>query len=78
MKLERHIQAGQFKARCLQLMDEVNDKHHTFIITKHGKPVAMLVPVDDAPKDAFGCLKGTITIQGDILEPIDSGWEANE
>lgn len=78
MKLEHPIPAGKFKAQCLQLMDEVKEKHLSFVITKHGKPVAMLVPVDETPKDAFGCLKGTVTIRGDILEPINSSWEANE
>ena len=38
------IPAGEFKAKCLKLMDEVQQLHHAIVITKYGKPVAMLVP----------------------------------
>ena len=72
------IQAGEFKAKCLQLMDEVNEKHVSFTITKHGKPVAKLVPLDKASKSAFGCLKNTVSIQEDIIGPIDIEWDADK
>lgn len=72
------IQAGNFKAKCLQLMDEVNEKHISIIITKHGKPVAKLMPIEESPVDFFGCLKNTVTVKGDIVAPIDIDWEANE
>lgn len=72
------IQAGEFKAKCLQLMDDVNEKHIVITITKHGKPVAKLVPIDTTPISSFGCLKGTVTIKGDIIAPIDSEWDANQ
>ncbi|TAK76652.1 MAG: type II toxin-antitoxin system Phd/YefM family antitoxin [Gammaproteobacteria bacterium] len=78
MKTSYSIQAGNFKAKCLQLMDEVHDKHISITITKHGKPIAKLIPIDETPLDLFGCLKNTITIQGDITAPIDVSWEANE
>ena len=71
------IQAGHFKAKCLQIMDEVQEKHMTIIITKHGKPVAKLSPIDDKPVDLFGCLKDTVTIKKDIIAPIDVEWESN-
>ena len=69
------IQAGSFKAQCLQLMDEVKEKHITITITKHGKPVAKLVPIEENNEDFFGCLKGTATITGDIVAPLDVKWE---
>jgi prevent-host-death family protein len=72
------IKAGDFKAKCLQLMDEVNEKHISIIITKHGKPVAKLTPIEAIPVDFFGCLKNIITIQKDIISPIDVTWESNE
>lgn len=71
------IQAGEFKAKCLQIMDEVDEKHISFVITKHGKPVARLVPIDKRPRTAFGCLKNTVSIQEDIIAPIDARWEAD-
>jgi len=73
------IPAGQFKARCLELMDQVNEKRVEFIITKRGKPVARLapVPVRQKRRDLFGCMKGTVTILGDIISPLDDKWEAD-
>jgi len=72
------IPAGKFKTKCLQLMDEVHNSHISLTITKHGKPVAMLVPLDDTPPSFFGCLKGTVTINDDIIAPIDVIWEADK
>lgn len=73
------IGAGQFKAKCLQLMDEVMEKNISITITKHGKAVAKLVPIENKPSESsFGCLKGSVTIVGDIISPIDVAWEANE
>jgi prevent-host-death family protein len=72
------IQAGEFKAKCLQIMDEVDEKHISFTITKHGKPVAKLVPVDSTTKSAFGCLKNTVSIQGNIIAPIENDWDADQ
>ena len=72
------IQAGEFKAKCLQLMDEVNEKHISFTITKHGKPIARLIPIDSTLKSAFGCLKDSVSIQEDIISPIDVKWESDQ
>lgn len=72
------IQAGAFKAQCLQLMNEVNEKHISIIITKHGVPIAKLAPIDDTPVDFFGCLKNTVAIKKDITAPINVEWEANK
>jgi len=72
------IQAGVFKAKCLDLMDKVYEQHISIIITKHGKPVAKLVPIEETSIDFFGCLKDTVTIKGDIINPIEASWEAHE
>lgn len=45
---ERLIKASEFKARCLALLDEVAQSHTSLVVTKHGKPVARLVPLDEA------------------------------
>lgn len=71
------IAAGEFKAKCLKLMDQVQRTKKPITITKRGKPIAQLVPIDVARKEAFGCLKGTIKIVGDIVSPIDVEWDAN-
>jgi len=66
------IPAGAFKAHCLAIMDEVQTKHQAVVITKRGKPVAKLVPVETEKDDIFGFLKGKgkIEIKGDIVSPI--------
>ena len=71
------IGAGEFKAKCLKLMDKINKSHEEIVITKHGKPVARLVPAEPVEtKPAFGFLKESITIYGDITEPVDEDWDA--
>ena len=69
--------AGVFKAKCLAVMDEVQAKREPVTITKHGKPVAKLVPVEPGEeRDSFiGAYKGKIKILGDIESPIPaSEW----
>jgi prevent-host-death family protein len=70
-----HIAAAEFKANCLRLMDEVARRRSPIIITKRGKPVAKLVPIEEQQVDLFGYMAGTAKICGDIVEPIDAGWE---
>lgn len=69
------ISAGQFKAKCLKLMDEVRDRREEVVITKRGKPVARLVPCDEKPTHLFGCMKGTVTILGDVVSPTGEKWD---
>jgi prevent-host-death family protein len=70
------IAAGEFKAKCLKLMDEVAQKRKTLVITKHGKPVVQLIPVPAERVDPFGSMKGSVIWEGDIISPIDVEWEA--
>ena len=73
-----HCKAGEFKAKCLKLMDFVKESKEEITITKYGKPVAKLVPVNpsEGKQDLFGLLKGSIEIKGDILSPINETWNA--
>jgi prevent-host-death family protein len=73
----RAVTASEFKARCLQLMDEVNDSGEEIVITKRGRPVSRLVPYRERPATLFGLFAGQMKILGDIIEPIDVEWEAN-
>jgi prevent-host-death family protein len=72
------VAAGDFKAHCLGLMDEVQRHHRTITITKRGKPVAKLVPIEDkAPVPVFGFLKGHVRVIGDIVASTEEKWDAN-
>lgn len=66
----KKIAAGKFKANCLAIMDEVQAKRETFVITKHGKPVAKLVPVTPGKDPIFGFYAGKGKIVGDVVSPI--------
>lgn len=62
--------AGAFKAHCLKVMDEVQRKRETIVITKHGKPVVKIVPADQDKDEIYGFLKGKVKIVGDVVSPI--------
>ncbi len=65
------VAAGVFKAKCLALMDEVNLKRESVLITKNGKPVARLVPVENEKiSSLIGFLRGEVEILGEVDEPI--------
>ena len=66
----KKMAAGAFKANCLAVMDEVQAKRVTVVITKHGKPVAKLVPVSDEKDEIFGFLAGKGFVTGDVVSPI--------
>ena len=71
------IAAGKFKAQCLRLMEDVQKRRQTVVITKRGKPVAKLVPADGEPeRSIFGFLHGQARIVGDIVPPTGVEWEA--
>lgn len=65
----KRMAAGVFKANCLKVMDEVQAKRVTVLITKRGKPVAKLVPVDDGKDDIYGFFRGKVKIVGDVVSP---------
>ncbi|MFN0159662.1 MAG: type II toxin-antitoxin system Phd/YefM family antitoxin [Burkholderiales bacterium] len=72
------IQASEFKAKCLALMDQVARTGETIIVTKNGKPVAQLGPLKQPrAKTLYGINKGKIKILGDIIKPAFTGtWDA--
>jgi prevent-host-death family protein len=70
--------AGEFKTHCLRVMDEVQRGRVSVVITKRGKPIAKLVPIEQGQREIFGCLGDAIEIVGDILAPAvpPDDWEA--
>ena len=71
------IAAGEFKAKCLQLLDDVAETRQPLVITKFGKPIAQVVPLPEiAP--LRGALKGTVLFEGDIISPVGNAWEATQ
>ena len=66
----RTINASEFKAKCLALLDEIARTGETLTVLKRGKPVARVVPApasdEQYPQET---LKGTVKILGDIIDP---------
>lgn len=71
----RTIAAGVFKTNCLTIMDEVKSKRETVVITKHGHPVAKLVPVNADVDEIFGFFADKGSITGDVVSPALSSKE---
>ncbi len=67
------IRASDFKATCLALLDEVAETHAEFVVTKYGRPVARLVPVEPA-----GSVRGSVSFvdPDDDLLSTDEEWDA--
>ncbi|MDQ3069955.1 MAG: type II toxin-antitoxin system Phd/YefM family antitoxin [Acidobacteriota bacterium] len=70
------IPASAFKTRCLELMDRVRETRETYVITKHGNPVARLVACDTASGDRpfVGSMAGTILKYERPFDPIPGEW----
>lgn len=69
------IGAGDFKAKCLKLLDEVARTREPLVVTKHGKAVAKLVPIPPET-GLFGALAGSVRREADIVSPLENEWEA--
>ena len=69
------IPAGTFKTKCLAIMDEVQAKREPVVVTKHGRPVAKLVPVNPDADEIFGFFSGRGSITGDVVSPALSPKE---
>lgn len=71
------IGAGEFKTHCLKLIDRVNQTKKPITITKHGKPMAKLTPIEDETYSLFGCLENSVEIKEDIVESTGEVWEVD-
>ena len=74
----RTIPAAQFRDQCLKLMDEVNATGEQLIVTKHGRPVAAVVPVTERPEPSIIGWCPDIRIPDDLSEPAiaPESWHA--
>lgn len=75
MKKKTNISVTEFKAKCLEILREVNEDHVSYIITKHNKVVAEVNPPQSV--DQENPLKGTILYEGDLISSVEENWEAD-
>ncbi len=73
VKKPRYVPAGEFKARCLALLDEVAATGIPIIVTKRSKPVARVVPLEEEQPRG---LLGSIVLEKDIVSALDERWDA--
>lgn len=69
------VPAGEFKAKCLKMIDEVAEKGKPIVVTKRGKPLVKVIPIP-SQADFVGSMRGSVLWEGDIISPIDVEWEA--
>lgn len=69
----KQIPAAKFKESCLALLDEVDAEG--IVITKHGKPVAKLIPYETDSSGLIGALSKKVRISGDLLS-TGAAWDA--
>ena len=74
---EKSMAASKAKTHLLELLDTVDHTRASIVITKRGRPVAKLVPIEEStPRRIFGWMKGSGTITGDIVGPEPDIWNA--
>jgi len=73
---EASVGAGEFKARCLGILDEVSRTRCGVLVTKRGKPVARVVPVEEA--GAVASLRGSVVHETDLISPLGEAWSASQ
>lgn len=71
---DKTVGAGEFKTHCLKLIDEVNQTKRSIVITKHGKPMAELTPIEEETYSLFGCMENTVEVIEDIVESTGEVW----
>lgn len=69
------IKASEFKAKCLSLMDDVEQSGEEIVVTKNGRPVSRLVPVKTRPKEVYGLHRGMWQLKDDLVDPVSEAWD---
>lgn len=70
----RTIPAGQFKAQCLAMLDEVAATGEEIVVTKRGRPVVRVLAATEPDS-----LRGSVTFNApdeELIEPVDIDWHA--
>lgn len=71
----KKMPAAAFKARCLNIMKEIQATREPVVITKRGKPMVKVMPADARTNNLLGFMKGKVKIVGDIESPIPVEWK---
>lgn len=72
------ISASEFKATCLELMDEVARTGGEMVVTKRGRPVVRVSAVDTTMPSPWGFMAGSIVQHADIVNPDPELWRPSD
>lgn len=75
------VSENEFLSHSRTFMEEVAESGDALVITRNGRPVVEIRPAgaqDEAPKSLFGALRGTVSIRGDIISPVEEDWQQGE
>lgn len=72
--MEKTVQISEFKAKCLGLADEVAVTGKPLVVTRHGRPLVRVVPIEE-PKSLKGSVKMLVS-EEEFLKPLDEEWDA--
>lgn len=74
------VAASEVKNSWHEYLDRVCQAREAIVVTRYGKPIARLVPIESEPETGsgvFGCLSGTVSVHGDIEAPTGEVWNAD-
>jgi antitoxin (DNA-binding transcriptional repressor) of toxin-antitoxin stability system len=76
----REVAASDMKNGWYDYLEMVSRNREEIVLTRYGKPIAMLVPYTEEcqPHSLYGSMKGSMTIHGDIVSPLELDWEADD
>jgi prevent-host-death family protein len=72
----RSIPAARFKAQCLKLLDQVAESGETIVVTKRGRPIARLAPIEE-PRSLVGSVTFLVSDE-ELMEPILEPWDVEQ
>ncbi len=73
--MDKYLPVSEFKAHCYEVLENVQDHHQSFIISKRGKPIARVVPIEKNDTKLAGSFSSKCDIIGDIISSVDITWE---
>jgi prevent-host-death family protein len=72
------VPASEVRNAWHEFVDRVGQGREEIVVTRYGKPVMKLMPVSEPDVTPFtGCMKGTVTVAGDIIGPTGEEWDAD-
>jgi len=71
----KKVAAAKFKEQCLSILDHLSPEG--IVVTKHGRPVARVLPIETASADLIGILRGKLRVKGDVTS-TGITWDASD